>query len=105
MAAIKSGGHLDCLNDRPYYDKYPKFGTEFGRLNRKPEESSNAYNVVIKESVINTLKNYMLCHEGDIAFGINDFDELRHPFEALIGRQAEPKDHNGIKVINGKRVI
>jgi hypothetical protein len=56
------------------------------------------------EAAIDVIKQYMLNHEDDIAFGMNDFDELRHPFEVLIGRQAESKDHNGIKVINGKRV-
>jgi hypothetical protein len=56
------------------------------------------------EAAIDVIKEYMLNHESDIAFGTNDFDELRFPFVVLIGRQAETKDHNGIKVINGKRV-
>ncbi|MFQ3208764.1 MAG: hypothetical protein ACI9HU_000243 [Colwellia sp.] len=63
-----------------------------------------AIDAVIKDGAIDILKDYMLSHEDDIAFGINDFDNLRYPFEILIGKQAESKDHNGVKVINGKRL-
>jgi len=38
----------------------------------------------------NELAQYLLDHEEDIAIGINDFDELRSTFKAIIGR--EPKE-------------
>jgi hypothetical protein len=92
MAMHKGGHGWDYLRDRPAELRVPE------TFNHKISDT------VVKDGAIDMLKSYMLSHEDDIAFGINDFDELRHPFEVLIGRQAESKDHNGIKVINGKRV-
>ena len=93
LAFLTGGEGWDYLRDCP---------AEIHKPNHEKHKVSKS---VIKDSALNTIKDYMLCHEDDIAFGINDFDDLRHPFEVLIGRQAETKDHNGIKVINGKRVI
>ena len=84
-----------------------KSGNEFDYLRNKPTDFTFDYKIpaeLIKDVAINMLKNYMLSHEDDIALGTDDFDELRHPFEVLICRQAESKDHDGNKIIDGKRV-
>ena len=35
------------------------------------------------------LRDWLLIHESDIAYGINDFDDLRTVFRAYIGRKAQ----------------
>ena len=57
-----------------------------------------------KDKALQILNEYMLSHEDDIAFGINDFGDLREAFKINLGRDAEGEDHLGRKVISGERV-
>jgi len=46
----------------------------------------------IKElrDALSQVKEYLLDHEQDIAYGENDFGELREAFKVLFGREAKP---------------
>lgn len=41
----------------------------------------------ISDAVRLDLVTYLLAHEGDIAYSINDYSDLHHVFHAIIGRQ------------------
>jgi len=43
----------------------------------------------VTEEIEQCLKEYLICHESDIAIGINDFADLREVFICLLGREAE----------------
>ena len=47
------------------------------------------------DSAMEDLKEYLLSHEDDIAFGINDFGDLKQAFIGFFGREAESIDHLG----------
>ena len=45
--------------------------------------------IILQEGVVSEIAAYILSHESDIAYGINDFAELRNAFVKLIGREAD----------------
>lgn len=42
---------------------------------------------ILPPGVYDDLKRYLVDHEADIAFGINDFGDLKDTFELLVGRE------------------
>lgn len=53
---------------------------------------------------LESLDAYLLAHEADIAFQINDFEALSPIFVCRFFREAQSTDHLGRTVINGKVV-
>ena len=45
----------------------------------------------IDETSAKELRDWLMAHETDIAIGLEDYDDLRYVFEAVIGRVAKDR--------------
>lgn len=55
---------------------------------------------MILDEVTNTIMAYLLAHEDDIAFGVNDFGELAPVFFAFFEREAKGTRNPVAQVVN-----
>lgn len=47
----------------------------------------------ISGSAVGDLKDYLLAHEDDIYYGVNDFGALSHVFHVIMERQPLPQNN------------